>query len=72
MGWDEAWLAHVGEVYGVEARVRCKRRKVGRFIGLRGCETPTAEKDEMDAWLRRRANAAVKGAWGMWGRRGRM
>lgn len=38
-----AWLGAVGEN---ETDLRTKRRRFGRFIGLRGCESPVGERPE--------------------------
>jgi len=71
MNWDSEFLAHLAAERGMETRVRAKRRKVGRFIGLRGCETPTEERDERERWLARRDNMALKTEdAAFWGRRG--
>lgn len=72
MRWDDEFLDWVGMQQGDEERVRRKRRKVGRFIGLRECETPSGEVDEENAFLRGRWGRGVKGGdlGGYWGRRG--
>lgn len=44
-------------VWDVGASVEVKRRRLGRFIGLRGCESPgegVAEEDRMSAEERER------------------
>jgi hypothetical protein len=69
MRWDEAWLAHVAETKGKEEVLKIKRRKFGRFIGLRGCETPVEEVDALARWSRNRDEARAKtGTWDYWGR----
>lgn len=60
-----------------------KRRRFGRFIGLRGCETPGMQeeegrmREEMEAWIReelarkqRRDEEAERMREKNWGRRG--
>lgn len=39
MGWD----VHYFDTLDIVKRVAVKRRKFGKFIGLRGCQTPTEE-----------------------------
>lgn len=71
MAWDPDFLAHMGETQGSEARIKIKRRKFGKFIGLRGCETPVEEVDERSRWLRRREDMMLKTEGiGYWGRGG--
>ena len=66
MRWDEGWLESLDDV---ERRVWIKRRKFGRFIGLRGCATPREEGEERERWRRRReaGRAKVEG-WDYCGR----
>lgn len=50
-----------GETAGIEE----KRRRFGRFVGLRGCESPTGEgvalwgEVEMERWVRARVEAGM-------------
>lgn len=41
----KTWIRPVG-AYQPEVSLETKRRRWGRFIGLRGCESPTKEKLE--------------------------
>lgn len=41
MGWDADFFADPS--LSDEQRVSIKRRKLGKFIGLQGCDTPTSE-----------------------------
>ena len=41
MGWDQEYFAALQ----TPVRIAIKRRKFGKFIGLRGCETPVTETD---------------------------
>lgn len=69
MRWDEAWLAHVRETKGKDEVLRMKRRKFGRFIGLRVCETPVEELDALARWKRLREESRAKTeTWDYWGR----
>ena len=34
-------------VWGQELELEAKRRKIGRFIGLRGCESPVKSEEEI-------------------------
>ncbi|KAL9093849.1 MAG: hypothetical protein Q9165_003772 [Trypethelium subeluteriae] len=45
MNWDAAFFARQAGtgVLSDEKRVEIKRRKLGKFIGIRGCETPVEE-----------------------------
>jgi len=71
MDWNAEYLEHIGQTKGMDVRVRIKKRKFGRFIGLRGCETPVEEAEEKERWLRRREEMALKaGNLSYWGRRG--
>ena len=71
MDWDHEFLEHVGTAHGNQTRLDIKRRKVGRFIGLRGCDTPTEENEERERWYRRKEEYRIKaGDMGYWGRRG--
>lgn len=70
MDWDAEFFRHVREVRGNEAVLDIKRRKVGRFIGLRGCETPVEESEERERWWRRREEMRVKSDTGGFWRRG--
>lgn len=70
MRWDDEWLA---EKLDCTQRVNIKRRKVGRFIGLRSCETPIEEVEEYAKWKTRKEEAKIKGDdFAFWGRRGWM
>ena len=59
MGWDKAFFARL--VNNPAKRVEIKRRKFGKFIGIKGCETPTEEialklrllEEEMNENMRR-------------------
>ncbi|MCJ1243085.1 hypothetical protein MMC30_000282 [Trapelia coarctata] len=66
-------LAHFGltrDSTGEEearAGIEEKRRRFGRFVGLRGCESPTAEGEiaqwgeaEMERWVRARVEAGME------------
>ena len=72
MNWDRDYLIHVGETRGVHARVNIKKRKFGRFIGLRGCETPQEESEDYMQWRTRTSERSIKGAGDLafWGRSG--
>lgn len=72
MNWDTGYLAHVGHLHGAQARISTKKRKVGRFIGLRGCDTPLEEVEDFSRWRSRRDEVGIKGGdeFGYWGRRG--
>lgn len=71
MNWDTEFFAHLKEVNGAERMINVKRRKFGKFIGLRGCETPVEELEEKNRWLRRREELALKSSdAAFWGRRG--
>ncbi|KAI9669740.1 MAG: hypothetical protein M1831_007436 [Alyxoria varia] len=70
VNWDLEWLAHLRESRGKEAEVDVKRRKFGKFIGLRGCETPREESEEWERWAGRRDELMGKAEdVGFWGRR---
>ena len=71
-------LVFSGEVAGEEAaEVEAKRRRFGRFVGLRGCESPCATgsaagegemRREMEEWIanemrRREERDAEKRVW---------
>lgn len=60
MNWDAEFLRHISDIKGDEACIRIKRRKVGKFIGLRGCDTPIEEIDLKAQWERARASVAIK------------
>lgn len=52
---------------GARAGIEEKRRRFGRFVGLRGCESPTAEGEiaqwgeaEMERWVRARVEAGME------------
>lgn len=64
-------MAYIGETRGVDARISIKRRKFGRFIGLRGCDTPVEEVEDKARWERRREANVLKTASdaAFWGRR---
>ncbi|KAI9710222.1 MAG: hypothetical protein M1828_002185 [Chrysothrix sp. TS-e1954] len=70
--WNHEFLQHLGSINGDEHRCNVKRRKIGRFIGLRGCETPIEELDEFERWLERRDRSSFKSAgdFAFHGRRG--
>ena len=70
--WNHEFLQHLGSGHGDEHRCGVKRRKIGRFIGLRGCETPLEESDEFERWMARREKMFVKSAgdFAFHGRRG--
>lgn len=71
MDWDDEFIEHIGQIQGHQAKHDIKRRKIGRFIGLRGCDTPTEEQEEHERWLRKKEDLAIKvGDVGYWGRRG--
>lgn len=57
MGWDKEFLED--EELTQSERVAIKRRKLGKFIGLRGCETPVQEVARKIKRLERRLEAAV-------------
>ncbi|KAK0383148.1 hypothetical protein NLU13_9061 [Sarocladium strictum] len=48
-----------------------KRRKMGRFIGLRGCESPVVIKTEEEIWEEVRRNAAIEEEMRLRGKLGR-
>lgn len=53
---------------GVAERVQGKRRRFGRFIGLRGCESPVGGEEEVRRWVegemeRRARRAAEEEVW---------
>ena len=70
--WNHEFLEHIGSTKGTEQKVNIKRRKIGKFIGLRGCETPVEETDEFERWMARRERLHIKGAGDLsfFGRRG--
>lgn len=72
MNWDAEFLAHVGHTRGLGMRHAIKKRKVGFFIGLRGCETPVEEREMFEGFLRERQRVEIKGGDGVgfWGRDG--
>ena len=71
MNWDSEFLAHVAETQGSEASIYMKRRKFGKFIGLRGCETPVEELQQLDKWLKKKEEMAMKmDDAAFWGKRG--
>jgi len=71
MDWNAEWLESVGQTKGMDVRMHIKKRKFGRFIGLRGCDTPVEEAEERERWQRRREEMALKaGNMSYWGRRG--
>lgn len=71
MNWDGAFFEHLKEVKGAEVMINVKRRKFGKFIGLRGCETPVEELEEKARWLRKREELTLKSDdAAFWGRRG--
>jgi len=73
MNWDDEFLTWVGHETGDEERVRRKRRKVGKFIGLRDCHSPVEEADEQERFERRRRDRMLKGDdMAFFGRRGWM
>ncbi|KAI9662261.1 MAG: hypothetical protein M1821_008428 [Bathelium mastoideum] len=43
MGWDKAFFERLAGTEWAAKRMEIKRRKLGKFIGLRGCETPVEE-----------------------------
>jgi hypothetical protein len=46
-----------------------KRRKIGRFIGLRGCESPVKSEEEVRKEMRRREREGEEEVWrrkGLW------
>jgi len=57
MGWDKEFLEDK-DVADTE-RVAIKRRKFGKFIGLRGCETPVQEVARKIKRLEKRLDAAM-------------
>lgn len=54
-----------GATGGERAGIEEKRRRFGRFVGLRGCESPTGEgvalwgEVEMERWVRARVEAGM-------------
>ena len=69
MDWDHEFFEHVAAERGNQVKLEIKRRKVGRFIGLRGCETPIEETEERERWERRREESRVKSSGpGFWRR----
>ena len=70
MDWDHEFFEHVGQTRGPQAKLDIKRRKIGRFIGLRGCDTPVEEVDERNKWYEKRDRMAVKSLGDVLGRRG--
>lgn len=78
MHWDRRFLSSIEDE---QLRNRMKKRMVGRFIGLRGCETPAEERklrEEFEEALERarRRNRGLGGnlwkegfggwGWGYW------
>lgn len=45
MNWDSAFFARLSATgpAGAEQRITMKRRKLGKFLGMRGCQTPIGE-----------------------------
>jgi len=50
---------------GTSASIEEKRRRFGRFVGLRGCESPTFEgttvwtEEELERWVRQRIEVGM-------------
>lgn len=70
MEWDADFLEWLGESRGSNYRVRSKKRKFGRFIGLLGCETPVEEVDDKNEFLREKDRVRIKSASDVLARRG--
>lgn len=60
MNWDNQWLRRPDEMTDPrelkqlptdEERLSMKRRRIGKFIGLRGCQTPSYEVEKRFEWL---------------------
>ena len=51
------WSAHYPcpVIWGKDLGLEEKRRKIGRFIGLRGCESPVRSEEEIMTVVRERA-----------------
>jgi hypothetical protein len=58
MNWDPQWLDSLPQ----EERCRIKKRKIGKFIGLRGCDTPSHEYTQRIQFLEQRMEKKVKQA----------
>ncbi|KAF2432879.1 hypothetical protein EJ08DRAFT_568177, partial [Tothia fuscella] len=70
MRWDKAFLAkpdpstmseeEMGSLLSDKERVDVKRRMVGKFIGLRGCETPIEEVGRRIKFLEDRLERSIR------------
>ncbi|KAE9968161.1 hypothetical protein EG328_007722 [Venturia inaequalis] len=69
MNWDSKWLKRpdgtespreLKQLPTDEERLSMKRRRVGRFIGLRGCQTPSFEVAKRLEWLEGRLERALE------------
>jgi hypothetical protein len=69
MNWDNQWLSRPDErtsprelrqLLTDEERLAMKRRRVGKFIGLRGCQTPSYEVNKRFEWLEGRFERLIE------------
>jgi hypothetical protein len=69
MNWDNPWLRRPDDTTDPkelerlptnEERLVMKRRRVGKFIGLRGCQTPSYEVVKRFEWLEGRFEKALE------------
>lgn len=78
MNWDRDFLAIPNSEMTKEEREACmsaedrlaiKRRMFGKFIGLRGCETPIAEMERRVKFLEGKIERSVRRERDMMGRK---
>lgn len=69
MNWDNQWLRRpdgtespreLKQLPTNEERLSMKRRRVGKFIGLRGCQTPNYEVTKRFDWLEGRLERSIE------------
>ncbi len=66
MRWDKEFFTQVkeaqakGKGLSAEQRMAMKRRMFGKFIGLRGMDTPMVEVETKIRWLEQRMQASIE------------
>jgi hypothetical protein len=67
------WSAHYPcpVIWGRDLSLEEKRRKIGRFIGLRGCESPVESEEDILRRVRDRGIREEEEEEGVWRRKGR-